>query len=89
MRYRRADGVLHQEVDGVVVLITAAGDELLDLNPSGSVVWRALGDVDGADRATLVDAVVAAFPDAPTDVVATDVEAFLAGLVGDGLVTSE
>ena len=87
MRYRRADGVLHQEVDGVVVLITAAGDELLDLNATGSVVWRALAD--GADPAALVEAVVAEFPDAPADVVAADVEAFLAELVGDGLVTGE
>ncbi len=84
MTYRPADGVLAEDVDGIVVLITAAGDELLDLNPTGSAVWRALGD--GADLDTIVAAVSDAFPDAPADAVTTDVSAFLAELLEAGLV---
>lgn len=84
MTYRPADGVLSEDVDGIVILINAAGDELLDLNATGSVVWRALGD--GADLDTLVAAVQAAFPDAPADALAADVAAFLAELGEAGLV---
>lgn len=84
MTYRPADGVLSEDVDGIVILINAAGDELLDLNETGSVVWRAMGD--GADLDALVAAVQAAFPDAPADAVASDVAAFLAELGEAGLV---
>jgi len=82
--YRPADGVLAEDVDGIVVLITAAGDELLDLNPTGSAVWRALGA--GADLDAIVATVRDAFPDAPADALATDVSTFLAELVEAGLV---
>jgi len=82
--YRPADGVLAEDVDGNVVLITAAGDELLDLNPTGSAVWRALGA--GADLDAIVATVRDAFPDAPADALATDVSTFLAELVEAGLV---
>ena len=84
MTYRPADGVLSEDVEGIVILINAAGDELLDLNETGSVVWRAMGD--GADLDTLVAAVQAAFPDAPADALAADVAAFLAELGEAGLV---
>ncbi len=84
MTYRPADGVLSEDVDGIVILINAAGDELLDLNETGSVVWRAMGD--GADLDALVAAVQAAFPDAPADALAADVAAFLAELGEAGLV---
>jgi len=76
--------VLAEDVDGNVVLITAAGDELLDLNPTGSAVWRALGA--GADLDAIVATVRDAFPDAPADALATDVSTFLAELVEAGLV---
>jgi hypothetical protein len=87
MLYRRADGVLDQEVDGVVVLITAAGDELLDLNATGSVVWRALEAP--ADPETLAEAVRAAHPEVGADVVAADVATFLDELLGAGLVVTD
>lgn len=76
--------MLAEDVDGNVVLITAAGDELLDLNPTGSAVWRALGA--GADLDAIVATVRDAFPDAPADALATDVSTFLAELVEAGLV---
>lgn len=76
--------MLAEDVDGIVVLITAAGDELLDLNPTGSAVWRALGA--GADLDAIVATVRDAFPDAPADALATDVSTFLAELVEAGLV---
>jgi hypothetical protein len=44
VRYRRADGILHQVVDGRAMLISPAGDEVLTLNGTGSAVWDALAD---------------------------------------------
>lgn len=81
---RRVDGVLHQDVDGIVVLVTAAGDQLIDLNPAGSVAWLAIGD--GADPDELVAAVRSTFPDAPPEAVTVDVATFLDELHAAGLI---
>jgi Coenzyme PQQ synthesis protein D (PqqD) len=40
--WRRADSVLCETVGGRAVLIDAAGNELITLNPVGSLVWAEL-----------------------------------------------
>jgi hypothetical protein len=83
--YRPADSVLSEQVDGRVLLINAASDELITLNPVGSVVWQELllgeRDVD-----ELVATVRDRFPDAPVDAVGDDVRGFLRTLHDAGLV---
>lgn len=34
--------MISQELDGAAVLLSAAGDEMLTLNPVGTLVWRVL-----------------------------------------------
>jgi len=81
--YERTDGTLHEVVDGRAMLISPAGDEVVVLNGTGTIVWAALaspGDLD-----SLVGAVCAAHPTADPTAVAADVEGFLAELVAAGL----
>ena len=85
--YERSDGTLHQVIDGQAMLISPAGDEVVVLNGTGTMVWEALashGDLD-----SLVAAVCSAHPTADPTVVATDVEGFLDELVVAGLARVE
>jgi hypothetical protein len=46
MRYRWADGVLREVVEGRTLLVTPDGTELLTLNPTGSAIWDGLEEHD-------------------------------------------
>jgi hypothetical protein len=46
MRYRRADGVLSEVVEGRAMLVTPDGTQLLTLNPTGSAIWDGLAHHD-------------------------------------------
>jgi hypothetical protein len=74
----RAEGVLDSTVEGKAVLIGAAGTQVVDLNPLGTLVW---GGLDGTrELADLVDLVrdALADPDAvPRARIEADVSAFL------------
>jgi hypothetical protein len=49
MRYRCADGVLSEVVEGRTLLVTPDGTELLTLNPTGSAIWDGLSEHDTAE----------------------------------------
>lgn len=49
MRYRRADGVLSELVEGRAMLVTPDGAQLLTLNPTGSAIWDGLAHHDTAE----------------------------------------
>jgi len=87
MRYRRAEGALHQVVDGRAMLIAPAGGEVIVLNATGTGVWDALAD--GGDVDALVRALGTAHPSVATDTVTADVRAFDAELESAGLVVGE
>ena len=85
MQYRTAASVLSEQVEGRTLLIDAGADELITLNPVGSVVWAGLEDgVSTVDA--LVELVATRFPDAPAESVADDVRGFLDELVAAQLV---
>ncbi|GMU79520.1 MAG: hypothetical protein AMXMBFR46_23100 [Acidimicrobiia bacterium] len=90
MGFQRIDGVLHQTVEGRAMTIAPVGEEVITLNPTGTIVWDALGGTTGGggtvDAATLVAAVCQRFPDAPVDAVTADVGTFLAELEAAGLI---
>jgi len=86
VRYQRVEGVLHQVVDRRAMLIAPAGEEVIVLNATGSAVWDALADPAGCDTDALVEQLATAFPSVATDVLSADVDAFLAELLGAGLV---
>lgn len=86
MRYRQADGVLSEVVEGRRVLVTPAGDELLTLNETGSVLWDAL--CEPADAATLAARVTDRFP-VERSVLEADTESFLAELAAASVVVED
>lgn len=84
MRLRRAPDVTFEVVDGRAILIDAAGQELITLNPVGTLVWNAL---DGqSDPASLAGRLVPEFEGVTTDVLEADIRAFLDELATLGLV---
>ena len=87
MQYRRAQGVLHQVVDGRAMLISPTGDEVIVLNPTGSAVWDALAD--GGDVEALTGRLHGAHPSVAADAIRGDVTKFLAELEDAGLVVGE
>ena len=85
-RYRRADGVLAEVIDGRAALVNPAGTELVTLNPTGTVVWEALAEPAELDH--VVTSLVDACDDVDRAVAAADAKALLDELAGLGLVLS-
>ena len=44
MQFRRAPGVIYDELDGHAVLLDRAAVRMLTLNPVGTLVWQLLDD---------------------------------------------
>lgn len=84
MPYRRAAGVTFEVTDGRAVLLDAAGSTMTTLNPTGTLLWRALDRELDADALTAELAVE--FADVETERLRADVHHFLEELVGDGLI---
>jgi hypothetical protein len=85
--YRRADGVLSEILEGRAMLVAADGTELITLNPTGTAVWDALGDL--GDPAAIASLLHETRPDVALDILETDVRSFLTELEGAALVVSE
>jgi hypothetical protein len=81
---QRNPDVTSETVDGQAVLIAPEGDEIITLNPVGTLVWDALvtaRDVDG-----LTDHLLAQLVDVERDELHGDVVAFLGELRDSGLI---
>ncbi len=87
MAYRRADGVLSEILEGRAMLVAADGTELITLNPTGTAVWDALGDL--GDPAAIASRLHETRPDVALDVLEADVQSFLTELEEAALVVSE
>ena len=84
MPYRRAAGVSFEVTDGRAVLLDAAGSTMTTLNPTGTVLWRALER--HLEPSELVGELAAVHTDVDPTRLTEDVERFLDALVDDGLV---
>ncbi|MGH9029449.1 MAG: PqqD family protein, partial [Acidimicrobiales bacterium] len=82
--YRRAQGVLSEELDGRAALVNSEGTELTTLNEVGSVVWAALEREQ--ELTSLVRAVEVACAPVEADTVRRDISEFLDELCALGLV---
>jgi hypothetical protein len=83
---RSSDAVLTELQDGTGVLLNLQTRFYFTLNATGVEAWKLLGD-GVPDAATLALRLAAAFPDADPAAVRADVEALLAELVREALVT--
>jgi hypothetical protein len=87
MSWRRADNVLFEVVDGRAMLINSAGQELITLNPVGSMVWAAL---DGRhDAAELAASLVDQMDGVSVATLEHDIASFVAELAALDLVTTD
>lgn len=81
----RADGVVYEVVDEQAVLVDAAGQEMITLNPVGTLIWQAL---DGeSDAAALAESLLPQLEGVTGDQLQSDVTAFLRELLDLGLAT--
>ena len=69
------------------MLVAPDGTELITLNPTGTAVWDALGDV--GDPAAIASRLHETRPDVALDVLEADVRSFLAELEEAALVVAE
>ena len=90
-RYRPADGVLADRVDGKIVLVDPGGREVLTLNDTGSTVWEVLAAAgpDGVLRDVVAQRLTEVFDGVEPAQAGRDVDAFLAELVALDLVAAE
>lgn len=84
---RRADGVVSDLVDGCAFLIGPAGTHIVELNPTGTVVWDALAVDRDVDRVVDVVAETFSAKSAAREQIHRDVVAFLEELSQLGLTT--
>jgi hypothetical protein len=84
MRVVRVPGVIWETAGSRVVLVEPTGEEIITLNPIGSLVWQSLGASETV--ADVVATVHAAHEDVPLERITADVHAFVAQLADAGLV---
>jgi hypothetical protein len=84
MQFRRATGVVYDELDGHAVLLDRGAVRMLTLNPVGTLVWQLLDD----DRtcAQLTALLLPKVQGVTAEQLAIDVASFLDELVEAGVV---
>lgn len=85
MRYRAADNVAYEVLDGEAVLLDLDSSRYYSLNRSGARAWQVLADGAGADEASA--AVVERF-DVAADVASADVSELIDRLLAAGLLVA-
>ena len=86
MMFRRADNVVKEVVDDRAFLLDDRGQEMIVLNPVGTMVWDALDEDRGA--AAIAASLVDQFADVSLEELERDVESFLEELREAGLVVT-
>jgi len=84
MRFRRASGVIHEQLDGHAVLLDPDAVRMLTLNPVGTLVWELL-DHDRAGT-ELVALLLPEVRGVTVEQLEADVASYLDELVALGVV---
>ena len=84
MQFRRASGVIYDEIDGHAVLLDRNAVRMVTLNPVGTLVWELLDDQRSSGE--LVTLLRPKVRDVTVEQLETDVAAFLDELVELGVV---
>jgi hypothetical protein len=86
MQFRRASGVIYEELDGHAVLLDRNAVRMVTLNPVGTLVWQLLDD----DRtsAELVTLLRPKVRGVTVEQLETDVASFMEELVDVGVVVA-
>ena len=86
VRFRRASGVIYDELQGHAVLLDRGSVKMLTLNPVGTLVWQLL-DVDRTHE-ELVTLLLPKVRGVTAEQLAIDVAPFLDELVAAGVVVA-
>ena len=84
MQFRRAAGVIHEELDGHAVLLDPTALSMLTLNPVGTLVWQLLDD--DPTCAELTTRLLPMVRGVTAEQLELDVASFLDELVNAGVV---
>ncbi len=84
MRYSPADGVTAERSGERMVVLDAAGKELITLSPVGALVWSQLP----ADFSAILEELSEQFAEVAESTLTADLEAFLTELDEAGLVVA-
>jgi hypothetical protein len=79
--------VIHETIDGEVIVINLASGNYYSVKGSGADVWDVIESSPGADRSTIADAVAARFGRA-SDEIAHDIADFLEALQREELIAA-
>ena len=83
--YRRNSAVTERAIDDAVFLASPESEEIIELNPMGTGLWRLLADRISVEEA--VEVLHQAFPEIARERIEADVSALIAALAEKGLVT--
>ncbi len=83
MPHINKSAVLWKEVDGLVVILLIANGNFIELNRTGSFIWKQIAE--GAAVNEIVEKMSRTF-DAPKEKLSTDVREFVARVISRGLV---
>ena len=87
MAFQRSPRVAYDVLDGHAVLVHPDAVEMLTLNRTGTLVWERLdGRLDAAALAAELDSQL---DGVTAEELESDIAAFLASLLGEGLVVEE
>ena len=81
---RRAEHIVAEVAEGRAFLVNDRREELITLNPVGTMVWRALDGVK--DTPALAAELIGEFEDVTSERLRTDIDEFLARIAKLGLV---
>ena len=84
MQFRRASGVIHEQLDGHAVLLDPDAVRMLTLNPVGTLVWELLGD--GHTCTELTTLLLPKVRGVSAEQLELDVRTFLEELIEAGVV---
>lgn len=79
--------VIHESIDGEVIIIDLASGTYYSVKGSGAEIWSVIHESPGLTLGELTDVLTPRFQDAPTDVEPL-ISAFVSGLRAEGLVVA-
>jgi hypothetical protein len=85
--WRRRTDIAETPVEDDIFLVVPETEAIFHLNAVGTALWRLLAEPRSRDD--LVSLLSAAFPDAPSTAIASDVDAFLTNLNLGGLIAHQ
>jgi hypothetical protein len=83
-RFSRNPDILERRVDDTIFLVNPEDDTIFYLNPLSAGIWRLMAE--SISTSEVIHTIQQAFPDTPTEEIASDVSKLVEELIEKGLV---